>query len=496
MELKKIMLVKPGRWRQHDTFGQPLGLLYLIAILRQRYGGKYRIKFIEQALYDLTTEDLLKQFKDFSPDLVGFSALTEEAGEMEDAARVFKEENPQVKVVLGGPHGSLFYDRALLNKNIDYVCLNEAERTFPALLEALERNDPIDKVPGLALRIEDKVVLTPPEQDFIENLDGIPFPAWDYIDFERYSRQISMNGYCHSRPWAIIFTSRGCPFKCAYCHHLFGKRVRKRSGENVIDEIKLLRGFYKVKEIQICDDIFNFDLARAKNICDEIVNQDIEVSISFPNGVRADLMDRELIQKLKAAGCYSITYAIETASPRLQKLIGKNLDLEKAKQAIEWTYQEGIIPQAFVMLGFPTEVPEEIQMTLDWIMNSKILRCVFFSVVVYPRTDLFEIVRQHYPDFDFSDYHWSDFYYNSETPFYSRVTPYDGQEIRRDAYRKFYFRLSIILKILWWFPKNTMIIRRIWWGLRKSFSSFSKTDNLFRSIRKLAIKSFSLLLLF
>jgi len=491
MEIKRIMLIKSGKRFSRMGFGQPLGLLYLISVLRERFPGKYEIDFVEQALYDLNTEDLKARFKKFDPQVVGFSALSAEAGEMEDAAKAFKEINPKVITVLGGPHASVFFDWALKSGSIDYVVMNEGERTFPELLEALEQGKPVEQVKGLVFMREGNMIQTP-AQEFIEDLDSIPFPAWDMIDFKRYSVQITMNGYCHSTPWAMIFTTRACPFKCAYCHGIFGKKVRKRSVENVLKEIELLTGKYGVKELHIVDDIFNIDIPRAKQICDEIIRRGIKVKIAFPNGLRADIMDRELIQKLKAAGCYVITYAIETASPRLQKLIHKNLDLEKAKQAIEWTYNEGIIPQAFIMLGFPTETLEEIKMTIDWTLNTKLLRCWFFTVVVYPRTELLEIAKKAYPDFDFSNYDWFDLRYWSETPFYSRVTPYDGFKIQRNAYRRFFLRPSIIIKILWYFPKNIMFLRGIWWGLRAAFTSLFKLESMFRPVRKFLYKNFGL----
>jgi anaerobic magnesium-protoporphyrin IX monomethyl ester cyclase len=491
MKIKRIMLIKPGRRYSRMGFGQPLGLLYLISVLRQRYPGKYEIDYVEQALYDLTTEDIRKRFKAFNPDIVGFSAASMEAGETEEIARMVKSEKPECKTIMGGPHASVFYDWALKDADIDLVVIGEGEETFPELLETLERDEPLDKVKGLAFMREGKLIETEP-RPFIEEVDSIPFPAWDLIDFKRYSVQITMNGYCHSTPWAMIFTSRACPYKCAYCHCIFGKKPRKRSVENVLAEIELLVNKYGVKELHIVDDIFNIDLARAKRICDEIVARGIKVKIAFPNGIRADMMDHELIHKLKTAGCYVITYAVETASPRLQKMLHKNLDLEYTRQVIEWTYEEGIIPQSFFMLGFPTETPEEIEMTIKYALETKLLRGWFFTVVVYPRTELLDIAKKAYPDLDFSNYDWFDLRYWSETPFYSRVTKYDGFKIQRDAYRRFFLRPLILLKIIWWFPKNMFLLRGIWWGLRSVLNSLYGVERVFRPLRKFLAKNFGL----
>lgn len=232
-------------------------------------------------------------------------------------SNIVKEINPKCITILGGPHASVFYDHALENAKIDIAVIGEGENTFVELLNKLLQDQPIDDVKGIVFKKNNKIILTPYREP-IENLDSIPFPAWDLVDFKKYSSVSSMNAYCAARPWAIIFTSRGCPFRCAYCHKIFGKRTRFRSPENVIAEIELLTQKYGVKEIQIVDDFFNVDLNRAKTICDLIIDKKIKIKIAFPNALRGDMMDRELIHKLREAGCYAIAYAVETASPEFK----------------------------------------------------------------------------------------------------------------------------------------------------------------------------------
>jgi len=482
MKIEKIMFIRPGRWYNRMSFGQPMGVLYLISVLREKYPSKYQFDLIEQALYELTTEEIKERFQKFDPDLLGFSASSMEAGEMEEIARMVKKEKSSCITVLGGPHASIFYDRALKNSDIDYVVIGEGEETFPELLDALEQNKPLAEVKGIGFIREGQLVLTE-QRPFIEDLDSIPLPAWDMVNLKKYSRAPSMSGTSHSRPWAFLFTTRACPFKCAYCHNIFGKKPRKRSVENVLKEIELLVYQHKVKELHIIDDIFNVDLPRAKRICDEIVNRGIKVKIAFPNGLRADMMDRELIQKLKKAGCYSTIYAIETASPRLQKLIHKNLNLEKTRQVIEWTYQEGIIPQAFAMLGFPTETIEEMESTIKYAVHSKLLRCWFFTVVVYPRTELWEIAKKAYPNFDFSGYDWFDLRYWSDVPFYYRATGINTFKVQRNAYRRFYLRPGIILKLIRKYPKNITFLWGIYYGVRATFTPVYRLEEWYRSVK-------------
>ena len=484
MKLQRIMLIRPGVRFSRMVFSQPLGLLYLVSVLRRDFPGQFEIELVEQALDDLNLDQMRARIRRFDPDLVGFSCLTVEADEMQRVAKVAKEVKPGCLTVLGGPHATVFFDHALEDPNLDLVVLNEGEVTFPELLRALQEDRPWEEVEGIAFRRDGRLVQTPP-RGHVPELDAIPLPAWDLINFRRYAAEMSMNAYSHSPPCAPLFTSRACPYQCTYCHSIFGKKVRYRSVENVMAEIELLTRTYGVRELHIVDDIFNLDLERAKRICDEIVARGIKVKIAFPNGLRGDRMDRELIHKLKSAGCYAITYAVETASPRLQKLIKKNLDLDRVRQAIAWTYEAGIIPQAFLMLGFPGETLEEIKMTVDYTLNSKLLRAIFFTVVIYPRTGLYELARQEYPDFDFSRWNMFEMRYYAETPFYTKATGIDLFKLQRNAYRRFFLRPKTVAVLLWRFPKNLFLVRALYWGLRAVFISIFKIEALFRPWRKL-----------
>ncbi len=489
MKIERIMMIRPGSRFPHIGFAQPLGLLHLISQLRGSFPGRFEVELIHQALLDLGPSQLRERIRKFDPDLVCLSAMSVERKEVAQAAAVSKELRPKRPVILGGPHGTIFYDLVLRDTMVDTVVLGEGELTFIDLVSHLLEDRPLEEVKGVAFRRdgrsaagEDDITVTPP-REFIQDLDSMPLPAYDMVDFKRYSYETSMNAYCHSMPWSILFTTRACPFRCAYCHNIFGKKIRKRSVERVMEEIELLTGQYGIKELQIVDDIFNLDLDRAKRICDEIVERGIKVKICFPNGLRGDMMDRELIGKLKAAGCYCITYAVETASPRLQKAIRKNLNLEKVKQAIAWTDEEGIIAQAFFMIGFPGETMEELETTVRYALESKLLRPWFFTVLVYPRTDLLELAKQAYPDFDFSRWDDMDFDYWAENTLYSLATGIDLFRVQRRAVLRFFFRPGVILKILWRFPKNRLLVRGFYWGLRWTIVSTLKIEKQLRRLK-------------
>ncbi len=480
---KKILAVRPGKRFIRMGFAPPLGLLSLIAVLRRKFPDVFEYKLVEQALYDLSTQDIESIIKEYRPDLVLMSCMSVEGNELRELCAISKRLFPETPVWIGGPHASIFYDWELESGNVDAVCIGEGEATVVEMTERWLAGRPLDDVSGLALK-KDGRVFTTGARIQIEDLDSLPFPAWDLIDFRKYGQEPCMNGFCHSIPWTILFTTRACPYQCIYCHCLFGKKVRKRSVESVMAELELLTGRYGIKEIHIVDDIFNLDLPRAKEICDQIVKRGIKIKIAFPNGLRGDRMDRELIRKLKAAGCYSITYAIETASPRMQKMIKKNLDLDKAKEVIAWTDSEGIITQGFFMLGFPGETVEEMRETIRFAMDSRLMRAWFFTVVVYPRTELFELAKSLYPEFDFKGYDYSNLRYWAEETFYYRATGIDTFKVQRDAYRTFFLRPSVVLRIAMRFPKNRWFVLGIYWAVRSFFKTVTHLEVYMLRFRK------------
>lgn len=480
-------MIRPGTRFPRMGFAQPLGLLSLASVLRHNFPDSFDIKLVEQAIYDISVSELRQAMEDYRPHLVVMSCMSVEAYEMREAAALSKSLFPDTPVWLGGPHATIFYDWELEAGNVDAICVGEGEETFKHMVRSFLEEKPLDDVPGLALRRDGEVIRTA-DRPPIEDLDSLPLPAWDLVDFKAYSRNTSMNAFVKASPWSLLFTSRACPFRCVYCHNIFGKKPRWRSVERVMDEIELLYHEHGVRELHIVDDIFNLDLARAKSICDEIVNREISVNIAFPNGLRGDRMDRELVRKLRAAGAYTITYAVETASPRLQKLIKKNVDLEKLKEVIAWTDEEKIITQGFFMLGFPGETMEEMKMTIDYAVNSRLLRAWFFTVVVYPRTELFEIAKREYPEFDFSGYNFFNLRYWAEEPFYTSVTGTDVYKVQKNAYRRFFLRPRIIAGIFSRFPKNRWMFIGLYWGVRSVLTSLTRIEVLLRPLQRKIIR--------
>ncbi len=475
--LRKILLVRTNPIRARTGTSPPLGCLYLASAVREWLDPKIEIRLADMRASNMTFGDLSTLYREFEPDVVGFSSLSCEHADLIESAMRCKAWNSECLTVVGGPHASMFGDLLAHVPDIDVVVKGEGERTFVELLTAWVDAEDFHGIRGLMFREDGKVIETPPRR-FEADLDSLPPPAWDLLDIPSYSRCTNMNGILAAAPYMAVMTSRGCPFQCSYCHRLFGTRFRQRSIDNVAGELEVLYHRFGIKEIHFIDDCFNLKPPRAKSIADEIVSRRLRFKIAFPNGVRGDLMDDELIEKLQAAGAYMITYAVETASQRLQKLVKKNLNLEKVARAIETTYKLGVIPAGFFMLGFPTETREEMERTIRFACESSILKAYFFSVVPFPQTELHKLVKQTYPDMPLGDGISDSHSYWGADPYFTRATGIDVKAAQRSAYRRFYFDPIRVARILKLFPKNSQLLNGVFYGFQASFGLVEYLNNL------------------
>lgn len=408
--------------------------------------------------------DIISDIQDYSPDIVGLSSLTYEAPVTHEIARNIKELSKDCKVVVGGPYPTSSPERVLRDKNIDYVVFGEGEETMGELVDEIEKGNDFSEVSGLVFSRNGEIVFTPP-RDFIEDLDSYPFPAWDLIDIESYFTVEKMNRVYCRKEYMSVFSSRGCPYNCVYCHRIFGKKYRARSPENVVSEIETLYSNYGIREIDFIDDAFNIDAERAERICDLLIEKKLDLKITFPNGIRGDIINEKLLHKMKEAGTYRIVYGIETASPRLQKLIKKNINLKKMNEVISLTDELNILSHGFFMLGFPTETREEMQRTIDYAANSKLNTASFFTVNSFEGTELANMVKNLKIPIDYEQEEHNCFTTNAKL---SEVSPEELARLARKANMTFYLKIRRIYRVLMLFPRKLQIFRLFFTFIRKS----------------------------
>jgi radical SAM superfamily enzyme YgiQ (UPF0313 family) len=420
----------------------PLGLLYLASTLRQTFGNGVEVRLLDLTVAQARYTQARGLMNEFRPHVVGLSVLNWEAEEAGRFALMTQTEFPGTIVALGGPFAHRNTQRICATGVYDWIFDGEADWSFPIACQRWFHGDKsMDDIVGLTWRAApgesytnnaDLLRLGKQPVGLVEDLDAIPLPAWDLIDFDCYANVRNMMSLLRGKRYAPIFTSRGCPYLCTYCHDIFGKRFRWRSPENVAAEVKLLRDM-GVDELEIVDDIFNMNPPRMKAVCRAI--EPFKMHISFPNGLRFDILDEEGCEALTRAGTYAACVAIETITPRLQELIKKHLRVDRTQQAIRWMASRGVLIRGFFMLGFPTETREEMQATIDYAIKSELAQAYFFNVVPQPGTPLYDLALKENASALESQ---SLYEYNSKVPWYTAAYGVNLDKVKKRAYFRFF----------------------------------------------------------
>jgi len=431
----------------------PLELLYISSRIRKSSKDNYEIKIIDMGIGQLSVPEIDKEIRSLNPTVICLNALVWEAQLVHEIAEVVKKFNKNINLIICGQLPTLAGENMLFEKNIDFLVIGEPEITVAELVIAIDNKKKFSDVPGIIYRDGDDIITTKPRA-YIDDLDsaGISSSEWDLIDVRAYAKYANWNGMLKESFYIPIITSRGCPFNCTFCcyRNSYGSSFRMRSPENVILEIKFLQKKYDVREIHIFDAVFNYDIERAKKICELIIDSKIKISLAFPHGIRADIMTDELIVLLKKAGTYKLTYGIETAVSRLQKETRKNLNLPLVKQVISKTAKTGIIVGGYFMLGFPAETEQEMRQTIDFALTSDLDIASFFKVSCFQ--DIGKIYQSKYLDVSKNiNYDFEDLTYFSRKRSNTEICARSLNNIIIEAQQRFYIN-----------P------RRLWRGICKS----------------------------
>lgn len=403
----KILLIDPPFYRFLGVENRyfPIGLGYVAASLRDsghdvrifsvdtsksinapvynRMHDHYKvyIKLVNDAFHPIWQE-VRAVLKNFQPHIVGITAMTPKVASVLKTATLCKEWGDHVRVIIGGPHATIKPDELLQYRDVDFVVRGEGEISFLELLQVFQDNHPVllEHVDGLSYRKNGEIFHNP-LGEVCRNLDTTPFPARELLIYpENFSPE----------DLGIIMTSRGCPFGCTFCYkEMFGKTIRYRSIDNVLEEVKEVIKKYNTKQFAFKDDSFTVDKNRVIELCNKLHAQ--KISINWESTTRVDLINEDLLKRMMAAGCNMIKVGVESGSERILKLIKKGISLEKVKSAARLFNQSGIPWTAFFMMGLPSETEVDIHKTLNFM---KEIRPSYASIGVYeayPGTELFEM---------------------------------------------------------------------------------------------------------
>ena len=425
----------------------PLGLAYIAAVLRK---GGHAVKILDTTILNMSIQQVGDYLRNNKFDVIGISVMTPMYKNFVETVKAIRPLIGKTAVIAGGPHPSILPAETLKeNPGLDYAVFGEGEITFPRLVKAIGEKKDVSEVNGVAYRENSRIRLTRPPV-LIEDLDSLPSPALDLIPIEKYTPAPSQY---KKLPMLHMVTSRGCPFRCTYCssQSIFGRKYRMHSPERVINDIKDMIKKYNAKEIFFLDDLFTINKKWINEFCDKLIGEGIHKKICWSCNSRVDLVDLDLLKKMKKAGCWQIHFGIESGSQRLLDLIKKGITLEQSRNAVKLCKKTGIKTRAYFMLGLPTETREESIRTIEFAKEIDPDYVKFSLTTPYPGTELFDIVKKegNLKSTSWDIYKTMGGFGGSERPYVPKGrTSKELNELQKRAHKEFFFRPKVILRFI------------------------------------------------
>ncbi len=374
---KRVLLVSPRISSDWMVLRPSLGLGYLAESLKQEE--------IEHDVLDMNLgyrlKHLLRKIDLFEPDLLGITVISLEYKKTYSLIDAIKENYPKLKIVVGGPHVTSLKKQVLREcKGIDYGVVREGERV---LVQLCQLDGGENRIKGLIYK-DGASIVDNGNGDYVENLDDIPFPKYEKFELDRYIQEMN------------IYTSRGCPHRCIFCPNktLF-PRYRARSAENVLGELQYWydRGY---RQFNFDDDNFNLEKERVHRICDGIIRSGMrDLVLRCSNGIRADFVDREMLQHMVEAGFRYIAYGVDAANDRTLRIVKKGENMAAIEDAIRETCALGIGVKLLFVVGFPGETLEDIDDMVQLVQRYPIDDVHFYNLIPYPATEVYDWVQRN-----------------------------------------------------------------------------------------------------
>lgn len=377
-----ILLINPPWITRDDNIWHgikgampPLSLLSIGAVLEEE---GFEVSVLDAHVDQLTESGIAGEIFRLKPSVVGITMMTSTAIASHRIAQIVKSVDPKIKVVVGGVHVDALPDEALCNEAIDYAVRGDGEYT---LLEICQGRD-LEEIKGLSYRKEGRVVHNPSRPTLMD-LGQLPRYAYHLVPMHKYYPAV---GAYRKLPAINMLMTRGCPGKCIFCNSA-ETTLRTRPAAKVVDEIIHLRDTYGIREIQFYDDTFTVMKKNVLEFCRLMYEK--KVNVTFSCFARTDCFNEEMAQALKKAGCHQVMFGVESGSQKILKILRKDIDLEKTKEAVQLAKKAGIEVRAAFIFGTPGETEETIEETLRYAIDLDPDIAIFNITTPYPGTQLY-----------------------------------------------------------------------------------------------------------
>ncbi len=461
----KVLLINPITSERGMFAATPnLGLGYLATALRK---SGFEVDIWDGMKKDMTTSKLEERLKRIDYDAAGIQVYTCSIEEAQKTLSIVKSLNPKVVRIIGGAHISGDSEIAMNQLDADYAFRGEAEIGLPKLLKKVSGEEGFEykDIHHLIWRENGKIIRN--ELRPIEDLTSLGLPSWDLIDPNEYPNA-PIGAFVKNFPVATISCTRGCPHHCTYCANslIMGRRLRARTPESVLEEIEMLYKDYGVKEFQIIDDCFTSKKSLAVSVCEGIIEKGLKIGFTFPNGVRVESLNEEMLKLLERAGCYSIGMAIESGSQRIIDHMKRRQKIESIREKADLVNRiTKIRMTGFFIVGYPAEEREDILKTIKLAKELPLKRAQFTIWIPVPGSEMTEKLKR---EGKLNIKKLSGVVLNQINYIPENLTEDELQKLLRRAYLEFYLRPKILIGLLaeiqsWEHLTNILRrVRRMW----------------------------------
>lgn len=397
----KVLFIYPPVRISSKPVSFPLGIAYVAAYIRE-YGHEVQILDVNANRW--SKDEVLRRIKSTSFDVIGIGGIITIYSYVKWLCSALKQIYSEIPIVVGGSVASSIPELLLSRTQADIVVLGEGEITMRDLLTCFDRGGDISSVSGLWLKKNDRFEFTG-HRERINDLDALPFPAWDLLPIEVYIKNLSQvleakdriplwvkGSFGRIRAMSLI-SSRGCPQQCTFCYRNFGRKVRLRSNTKVIEEMKTLIDRYGINLFEFLDENFTVSKRRTLEFCDLLEAEKLSVAYRLC-GVRVDQVDELVMRRLKETGCYRVLYGIEHGSQKMLDAMKKGVTPEQNRRAVRIAQKVGVPCNAPMILGMPGETRETVQEARIFYKTLGVRDMGVFFATPYPGTELWEMAKQ------------------------------------------------------------------------------------------------------
>lgn len=452
--MKVLLLIPPtsldlsyGNLKDFADPNPSIGLAYIAAVLQ---GNGFEVVITDGYINQLDLVGFMKIVKKEKPDIIGISMLTTAASIAMKIVDEIHKKFPEIKIVMGNIHASLFAKDLLKDGYADYIVHREGEYTMLELAQALRDNKSVEGIKGLSYLNHKGEVVNNELRPFIENLDDLPFPAWDLFSLDKYKTD-PRTDMVSGETDMIVLATRGCPNVCAFCSShtdkSLGNRYRMRKPKKVVDELEYLNKKYRATVFTFLDLAFPLVKSHGMALCQEIIDRGLGDKIQWHTELRVKPLDQEMLDTMKKAGCRRVIFGIESGTDRIIELCRKNFTTDDVRRAVKMAKKAGLEVDGMFMLGLPTETVEDIERTINFTVELNVRYAILNLFVPYPGCEFYETLSKqgkiHFKE-------WSDFIsyptYVGGEPVYvpDDLTKEQLMRLQAKALKKFYFRPGFI----------------------------------------------------